>query len=221
MIKISTIVEKILLQSEIAYTSLENGILNLSAYAQQIHAEVEKQTKKHVKIGSIVAALSRIQKNLTKRPSIIPHLDINDISVKSGLIELAYNKTDQNLENLTKLYAKKKFDSHEFLMITHGLSEIGIICTKNLEEKFRTAFSHEQPKLFLENLLGITVRFSKDYINTPNITYAFARKFALKRINIVELVSTFTELTFIVHEDDLQISFDTLNEIFIENKKQP
>lgn len=219
MIKISTIVEKILSESEIAYSALESGILNLSAYAQEILPEVEKRTKKEVKTGSIVTALSRLQKSLTKKEPLAPKLSIDDISVKSGIIELAYDKTEENLKNLSKLYQEKNMSNNEFLMITHGLSEIGIICSQKLENKLRKIFRNQKPKIFIPNLVSLTARFSQDYIITPNITYAFVRKFALKRINISELVSTFTEITFIVHEKDMQQSFDTLNEIFTENKK--
>ncbi|MFO0971208.1 MAG: hypothetical protein U0520_02540 [Candidatus Saccharimonadales bacterium] len=51
-------------------------------------------------------------------------------------------------------------------------------------------------------------------IDTPNQFYTIIKQFAIRRINIVEFVTTFTELSFILNEKDLKQAFNTLHDAF-------
>jgi hypothetical protein len=65
--------------------------------------------------------------------------------------------------------------------------------------------------LVLADLAGLTIRFPAKYLHVPNTTFALLRPLALNRINLVEVVSTYTELTLIVAERDLERTFVVLN----------
>ena len=76
MIKVAAVVQEILMGSEIAFSALSSGYLNLSAYASSIKSEVEKRARKPVRQGTIVVALSRLAKTLPKRPPIMPTIKV-------------------------------------------------------------------------------------------------------------------------------------------------
>ncbi|MDP2586682.1 MAG: hypothetical protein Q8P32_02830, partial [Candidatus Komeilibacteria bacterium] len=48
-----------------------------------------------------------------------------------------------------------------------------------------------------------TVKFPEEFINLPNMLFAIEKRLAVKKINIIELVSTYTELTFVIDKKDV------------------
>ena len=213
MLKISDAVRDILFSSEIAMSAFEDGVLNLSAYAKTICEEVERRTKKPVKTGSIVVALSRIRRESGKRQPLVPDAEVEDLSVKSGLAEISFDRTRAHLARLRNLYRDPAVNAGDFFMVTQGTGEITIVALTNTLSDITTAMRPLKPKAVIKDLVGLTVRFKQDYISVPNIIFAFVRQLALRRINIVEIVSTYTELTFIVSQHDLHNAFLALNEL--------
>jgi hypothetical protein len=203
MLKVSDAVKEIVIESEEELSCLSQGILNLSAYAKKIRASVERKTKKQVKHGTIVAALARYARDLEVKSQIIPAITWRDIAVKSGLIEIAFDKTRANRDRLQVLYQTPQFLSADFMTITHGVGELSIIINEALEQPVMRIFGRQKPKFILRGLCGLTVRFDEHYIHEPGLTLSLVRKVAMKRINIVEMVSTFTELTFLLYEKDM------------------
>ncbi|MBI3630995.1 MAG: hypothetical protein HY221_01525 [Candidatus Sungbacteria bacterium] len=221
MMKISDTVEEILYSSEIALSALNGGFLNLSAYAKAIRKDVEARTKKPVRTGSIVVALSRMKKTVTKREPLLPEPEIEDLSVKSGLVEATYDRTRDNLARLRALYGDRRIRTDDFFMVTQGTGEITIVALEQALPRIRAAMQPAKAKASITGLVGVTARFDEKYIAIPNIIFAFVRRLALKRINIVEIVSTYTELTFIVAQHDLPEAFLALNEFFHTEKSDP
>jgi|GEM_PF-337098 len=217
MIKISDVVREILYSSEIALSAFNDGYLNLSAYAASIRPAVEARAKKPVKIGSIVVALSRLKKSegkAAKRKSLLPDVAIEDLSVKSGLAEIAFDRTAANLGRLRELYRDPAISTGDFFMVTQGTGEITIIALDTALPHISRVMRPGRAKATIRNLVGLTARFDPKYLAIPNVIFTFVRRLALKRINIAEIVSTYTELTFIIDQKDLQEAFLALNELF-------
>ena len=82
-----------------------------------------------------------------------------------------------------------------------------------MRKKILAVFKPQKPKALITDLVSITVRFDDVYIWIPNVTYALVRQFALSRINIVEIISTYTELTFMVRQNDLERAFAILQKM--------
>ncbi|MFY9462754.1 MAG: hypothetical protein WAP52_01055 [Candidatus Sungiibacteriota bacterium] len=221
MIKISGVVEGIIRQDEVALSAFNSGYLNLSAYAASIRREVEVRAKKPVRVGSIVVALSRLKKSggkTDKRKSLLPEVVIEDLSVKSGLVEIAFDRTAGNLARLRELYRDSAINAGDFFMVTQGTGEITIIALETALPHIMRVMRPARSKATIRNLVGLTARFDEKYLAIPNVVFVFVRRLALKHINIVEIVSTYTELTFIIDQKDLQEAFLALNEFFINEK---
>ncbi len=221
MIKISDVVRDILYSSEVALSAFNDGYLNFSAYAASIRKEVETRAKKPVRIGSIVVALSRMKNSAgknTKRKPLIPEVNIEDLSVKSGLVEVAFDRTRENLARLRELYRDPAINAGDFFMVTQGTGEITIVALETALPHIIHVARPAKPKAVIKNLVGLTARFDPKYLAIPNVIFAFVRRLSLKRINIAEIVSTYTELTFIIDQKDLQEAFLALNELFTNEK---
>lgn len=218
MLKVIDIVRDILYSSEPELTILSRRLLNLSAYAKRIQPEVERRTHKEVQLGSIVVALSRISQELTDEDPLLPEVKLDGIAVKSNIAEIAFNKTPANKAKATKLTVDKDLSQADFLTVTYGASEISVFAPMTLMPAVSRTFRPEKPKLLLNNLAALTVQFGNQYIDTPNMYFALLRAVAVKRINIVELISTYTELTFLVRQDDLNELFQTMNTLILKRK---
>lgn len=219
MKKISNLVQETLMSSETALTALAHGYMNLSAYAKIIKPEVQRQAMKPVSEASIVVALSRLYKNVKMTGPVLQHVILDSISVKSDLIEFAFEKTKATEERVQRLHQDASLSSADFFAVTHGIGEISIVVPKYLKKSVLAAFKNHTPKLVLENIASITIRFSEKYLNTPNVFYSLLHHFAMRRINIVEMISTFTETTFILSHRDLNEGFAIINTLARRDKR--
>jgi aspartokinase len=215
MLKVSAVVEEIVSTSEFALEGLNNGCLNLSAYANKIRPLVEAKTKKPVKLGSIVASLRRkAARDIKVKKPFSPDIDAHNLFSRSGLAEIAYVKTPENQGVVSKLYADTKFTSSQFFVVTLGLGEISIITTEELAEEIKKLFGSQKPKLFKKNLASLSMQTGPSGIETPNQFYTIIKQFALQKINIVEFITTYTELSFILDQKDLKQAFNLLHDAF-------
>jgi aspartokinase len=64
-----------------------------------------------------------------------------------------------------------------------------------------------------ENLISLSMTFSKDFLYTPGVIFNIIRNIAWENINIYEIVSTKTELTFIIHKNDVMKGYKALEKL--------
>lgn len=212
MIKISTIVHDILKNDEIAQQAMRAGLLNLSAYADQIIEKVESRTFKPVKKTSIVTALSRMVNDIQAEPPLVPEIKLDDIVIRSPLCDITFEKNSETIIKAQTLREKIHIDKG-FLTITQSTNEITLIIPESLREQIINHFV-VKPKVVLTNLVGISVRFSEEYIPVPNVVYTIIQSLAVKRINIFEIVSTYTEISIIVSQDEMREALSALHRFF-------
>lgn len=213
MRKISDCVRDIIHDDEIARSALERGVLNLSAFAGEIRPQIEKAVLKKVSVASIVVALARVRDDMRARrhrDPLIPHVIIKAMSVQSGLTELSYEKTVRNMSAARRMQGMHKLHEEGVLLISFGVREITIIAREEHARVIRDVFRPAKPRAALTELAAITVSFDQKYLEVPNTIFALSRLLALRRINVIEIVSTFSELTFIVRTRDVQGAFEAL-----------
>ncbi len=215
MIKIAEIVKNLLLNDEIALESYRNGILNLSSFADLIQPKIEKLLYKPVKKGTIVTALSRLADSLPIIPPLKPNIHIEDISIKSPLCEITYDKSANSLNSMNKLKGMASQENNLIFSITQGVGEISLIVHQTIKNLILSQFT-DKPKGTYDNLVAVTIRFDeKEYIEVPNMIYSLIATIASKRINIIEIVSTFTEISFIVRQKDMKETIEVFNSEFL------
>jgi aspartokinase len=213
MLKISDAVRETLFSSDVALIAFKHGWLNLTAYAESIIPRVEELTKKPVKRGSIVVALSRIHGSVDALP-LQDEPIVRDITVRPQLVEVVYDKTKKSLHNLARLYQQQQLDPDDYLTVTQGNTEIAIVLEDKNRKAALTPYSRRKPKKIIRHLVSITLQFGvRDRQNTP-VFYIISRRFAARQLHLVELISSANEVNCIVKEKDLQEAFLILNELF-------
>lgn len=204
---VAAVVREIIDESEIALSALQSGVLNLSAYAKKIQADVSKRAGKNVTTGSIVVALSRYEYDAKKKTPLTPDVLVESISTRSNLTEVTFARTQSIRARLKDIHENKNLLEADILTVTSGVREVSLIVPTTLANEVLEIFSDNEPTLILHDLACLTIRFPARYLHTPNTIFTLLRPLALNRINIVEVVSTYTELSVVVAEQDLQSAF--------------
>ena len=218
MIKIQSIVENTVLGDIEAYEALNSGYMNMSAYAALIKADVEKLAKKPVTINSLVVSLTRVKKDLQKESPLAPKVVVTNITTKLPLSEIIYENSETAISQLESLHKKLSITRKDFFTATISTTELNIICSSNITDKILAHFISE-PKVTTNNLAAVGISFDQKQSNVPNILFSLMLVIARARINIVEVVSTYTELTFIVSEKDFSQTVSLFSDIHKKSNK--
>ena len=213
MIKISDVVLNILESSETASEAMRSGVLNLRAYARQIQAQVEGKTFKPVKIGTIVVAMSRLRSSINKIESLVPNITLVELSIKSPLVDITYEKTGESVRLAHSFSPNLEHGNNHFFTMTQGTNEITFIISDGMKSDLLNHFT-AKPKAIFTDLVGLSVRFNESYLSHPNVIYAILSKLAIKRVNVIEIVSTYTELMVVVEKKEMEVAISQLNELF-------
>lgn len=181
--------------------ALTNGYMNMSSYAYHIKPMVEERSKKQVTITSLVVSLSRLRKEFKKEKPLVHDVPIKNITTKLPLSEMVYENSDKFIKELESLHKNISVSQEDFFTTTIGTNEIDIICSSNLEEKILKHFKIK-PKWVNHNFAAVGISYGPEVFGVPNVFFSLLSVTARAHINIEELVSTSTELIFIVAEKD-------------------
>ncbi len=209
MTTISQAVAEILIKDDLVMAMAARDLLNVSAYAQEIQSEVETTLVKKVKKGSIIAAIQRSLDNQPKN-SIPTGNVLQSISAHANLEGMSFERTEETSQLLRDVYKNTAVSNKTYLTVTQGISEITVVAEQHTAQKFRTAMKDIKKIYDKSSLVGITVKFDLKFLQIPNLIYALTRRMALKSINIIEIVSTASELTFVIDRKDLQVGLEQL-----------
>ena len=218
MIKIQPIVRNIVLKEMEAYFAITNGYMNMSSYAHRIKPEVESIVKKSVTITSLVVSLSRLRKEFSKGKPLIQEIKISNITTKLPLSEIVFENTKNSILQLESLYKNSLIKREDFFTTTIGTTELTIVCSSSITDKIVKSFK-EKPKFVIHNLASIGISFDPKYFNSPNTIFSLLSIIARARINIAEIVSTYTELIFVLSEEDFNKAVTLFSELHKKSYK--
>jgi len=197
--------------------SLLRGLINLSALAREFKPEVEKRLMKPVKVASLVMALKRITKEIEQREHKLKKIHAQgELIVRSNLCEYIYFSSETLLKKYTLLAKKISEYPNIFFTLTKGLRDTNIIISENLKELVERIFSKEKLITKIEDLASITLFHSEGAVFTPGFHYSILKLLAWENINIIETVSTFTEFTIILKNQDVDRAFKILKELIYQ-----
>jgi len=123
-------------------------------------------------------------------------------------------KSNNLLTKIKNLYSLIDFEKGEILNIILGNNEVSIITNEKCEKKLLDFLKGEKILNKEFDLVSLTISFhSSDFIETPGVIFTAIRKLAWNNINIFEIVSTMTELTFILKKKDSIKAYNVLYEL--------
>ncbi len=177
--------------------ALAEGLINYSALAKYIKEEVEAELGKKVSEGSVMLAIREIHLKQGKGSDVIKALKTSYYTIESNLIDYV---VDWSLESVKKLFEKIAKED-VLLSIIVGKMYASIITHQNIDDYLDEIGI--KPIKKIENLANFRVVIKKEYISSVGIIEEIIRKLVLHNISIVETASSFTEIGFIIREEDV------------------
>jgi aspartokinase len=213
MVTISHLVEKIVNERPLLFQALEQDIVSFGNLAAQLEKEIAEELKKEVKRSAIVMALRRYSEKLLTKDQI-PKFDFHsEINMKTNLCDIAIQKTHSLFSKLQKIQKIANFAKGETLNTIHGNYEVSIITNMKHLSQIKKELKEEKIIKIEKNLVALSLNFSKKFLYTPGVLSTIVRKLTWEDINIYELISTFTELTFIISKKDATKGYDALQRL--------
>jgi len=213
MVTVSNVVQKIIDDRVFVQESMQKGIISFSLLAKQIKGDVEDILGKSVKKHAIEMALRRHSEQLKIKHKKIQFDYSSDIIMKTKICDIAAVRSTTLLEKLKKLYEIVDFERGDILNIIHGTSEVNIVTNERYKQKLLDILKNEKIIITEDSLVSLTMTFSKDFFYTPGVIFNIIRNIAWENINVYEIVSTNTELTFILHKKDAMKGYRALEKL--------
>ena len=214
MLSVTDCVRRIILDKPMFAEMLLKNYLNLSSFAIDIIPQIQLLTYKTPTKSSVVMALSRVSKEIHNTQNI--DFKVNDVSVKYPLSEINFPIPIQFcVEQINNIYNNIASQENHYLNIVSGNSETTIFVNTNLKSLIFQSFKDSTNNLELDGLASASLKFSSEYFEQIGITYKVLQALAWNNINLVEVVSTYTEITLIIKQQDTQRLIDILNKNFV------
>ncbi len=214
MVTISHFVKKMVNERPVLQESMRQGIVSFSSLAERLKKPIEAELGKPVKESAVVMALRRYSEEIEDVPAKkAVSLFGSEIVMKSGIADISVAKSDSIASKLEKLYRQVDFGRGDVLNLIHGDHEVSIITNEKHLEKVLKMLGDERVIAREKGLVAISIPISKEHLYTPGVIFAAVRKLAWDNVNIFELISTTTEMIFIISQKDAVRAYNSLQEL--------
>lgn len=189
------------------------GLFNLTQLARYLQPMIEARAKKDVQVSAITMNLSRLQQDLRATTPAPERFEIENVTIHSGLSTVSYARSPEVHAGLHHVY-DRIHRANGFCCLSQGLHEITAI----VESHFRPWLAkriRQKPVYSHDNLASVGVQFDDRYAEIPGMLYMLLQRVTLQNVNLIEIISTYTEIVFYVDERDTQTVFDTLFQSFL------
>jgi len=183
------LVKKYILNNPFLIDFLKRDLINITSFAREILPQILKENSKAT-IESISIAIKR----LDLRNQNLISLDLEKV-IKNTQINLRDDVVLICINDSKDIPNSLNFKKSDLFYVNQGSNEITIIIDKKNIDLIKVEEIYEKNNLSAISLKG-------DYRNCPGFVYTFLSKIALIGINIVDMISTHSQFTFIVEEKD-------------------
>lgn len=212
MVTVAEVLSSIVMESPFLEEAIAEGLINLSALARKLQPRIEKVLYKPVSESAILMALKRLSPKLVGKMKLNETMlyQLGDLMVRSDLTEFTFSRSRKILDRQHEFLEAIRGRIDPFVTFTQGVYEITAIVNSDLGETVESIFAAEKLIAKESDLAAISIRLSSESIYTPGVHYSILKQLAWHNINVVEVVSTYTEFSIILQKEQVDISFSVL-----------
>jgi DNA-binding transcriptional ArsR family regulator len=211
MISTAEVVKELVKASPLLEDGLSRGIISYSALARDLRPQIEKRLFKSVGRGAIVMALKRTSSKLKNKITVTQQvINLNGITARSNLAELTYLNSDTIIEKHKKVFLASEKRKDIFCNLSQGVRETMLIVGEEILPEMEKIFADERLVAKIKDLSSITILLAKETVSTSGVYYSILKLLAWNEINIIDVISTYSELTIILSNEDIDKAFSIL-----------
>lgn len=215
MVTASHLVKKAVSENPFLIEAMSKDLISYGNLAEQLKPEIEKELGKKVKDAAIAMALRRYAEELQSFDKNARKFCFKgEIIMRTNIMDFNVVKSDTLLSKIKNIYSLVNFGRGGTLNIILGSNEVSIVYNEKYKERLSTFLKGEKIIKKEFDLVALSIIFdTKDFISTPGVVFTAVRKLAWEQINIFEIISTMTELTFILSKKDSMKAYNALQEL--------
>jgi len=215
MATVSLIVKKIVSGQPFVEEGLANGVISTAGLAEQMLTQIEKELGKKVKLPAVVMALRRYSEEIAEHRKKSKAFSLKgEILLKTNICDFTILKSPSLLVKLKNIHNLVNFEKGDTLNVIIGNNEVAIVINERYAQKLTKFLSGEKILNKEQDLVALSIIFSgEEFFYTPGVIFNAVRKLAWESINIYEIISTMTELTFILSKKDSMKAYNVLQEM--------
>lgn len=215
MVTVSHLVKKYVSGNSFLLEAMSKELISHGNLAEQLKPEIERELQKKVKESAIVMALRRYEEELHGFDKNIRRFKFQgEIMMRTNIMDFNVVKSSNLLNKIKNIYSLVDFSKGDTLNIILGSNEVSIVANEKYKEKLSDFLKGEKILNKEFDLVSLTIVFEgKNFLITPGVIFTAIRKLAWEQINIYEIVSTMTELTFILSKKDSMKAYNVLQEL--------
>jgi len=216
MNSIGTATEALINRSPFLREAMAEDLINISALARKLQPDIEEMLGKKINEGAIVMAIKRMTPGLYQRLNTkITNMmgDLGDFLVRNNLTDFTFENSDTLKTAQTLLFETISKESDSFFALCQGVTETTYVLQERHSALLEKYFVKERMKSHNLNLSSVTVVLPNLNNEIYGVYYYLLKHLAWQGINIVEIVSTSTEFTVVVRQDDVESAFGILMQL--------
>jgi hypothetical protein len=216
MIRLGDVIAEMVKETPLLQFGIEHKLFNLTQIARYLKPHIEVRTKKSVQISAIVMALSRYQHQSGRKNLKRESYRIKNITVHTGLATTTFTKNEEAHRSIHQFVSAVE-KRHGYITLSEGNAEITVIY-ESVYEQLLKKYVTERPIYGHIRLASLGISFEERYAEIPGFIYIVLQQLMLQHINIIEIISTYTELVLLIDESETKVGFETLYTLFGSKK---
>ncbi len=211
----SSIVREILSRYPTLYRSMQMGVLNYSAAARYIQAEVESMLRREVELNTIVANFVRMAKALDE-PRAVSVSDLfrnARLSVATGMTQIEVPTTPKQQTRILALLSELDFEYPEHLSIHQFPTCIRILCSSRDADSFATKMKRKIKFLRKDGFATLNLRIHNPLVEETTIIAYIIDLLNRNDVAIYATYSVQSDMLFVLSERDTGRAIDLIRSI--------
>jgi len=211
MLRVSDVVEDEVRRAPFLEAALGDGIINHSALARRLRPAVERRLLRKVSVAAVMMAVRRLEPEVSRRMGGRRSMPaVGDLTLRSNLMEFTFRTSATLRASHRRFLGRLAHAPDGFVTYTQGVSQVMLIVSASLERAVEEAFEGEFRVATLRNLSALVLRLAPTVVKTPGAYYRILKQLAWQEINVIDVVSTYTEFTIILDDAQVNAAFAAL-----------
>lgn len=219
MVTVAQVARRYVQEHPFIQEAMARGVISNAALAEEIAPLIEKELRRKVKQPAIVMALRRLAEDADEKRQRLSLGDASEVTMRSGLVEVTLAKSQRTMALLQRLYGVVDLRSGDALSVITGLHEISVITSRTYLRKVVALARKGDLRSTYEGLASITMRLPKDATEMVGLFFVITKELAWEDIAIIEIVSTWSEASFIVREEDAAKAFEVIRMLIARKER--
>ncbi|VVB58166.1 Uncharacterised protein [Candidatus Anstonella stagnisolia] len=217
MASVASTTERLVKEKPSLEYALKIGVVSYVRLARFLKDEIEHEMGSECSLASIVMALTRMESGAHAATKGQKY-NIKNISTRSGMADITIARSMRVKELVGKVQDVMEAERGESANFVHGNNELTMIFSSSKFKEVKAILRGEKIREEVDGLSQLSISFDEKMADTPGLIALILKELAWRGINVVEVVSTYTELGIILHEEDIVDAYKAVRELFKEKK---